>query len=565
MYVDMRSQWCCLAVAICVICRALGLRSTSLLQQKSHQQLRAQPLFAKDKDKASFLKENARLTTFMRQMEETPPGRRATETEELEAMRWMDVSHADNFYERTLPNMKKRVSAAVAANDMEARIEVEKNFFRLMNIGFDRRLASELPDDKKSPRDFRFAPLQEAARQTAIRLELGKSQEEQMREMRQQRLAERSTIMKLVPQGLHKYIDYLASLKITPKKKEVTKNVGFGAFFCFITWVNQGRSSFMYFIVGHLIILSTLLTRNMPRKEVTPGANKNKKLASWSKNSFRTAAAIITLLTATAAIVASAVMSLLPVPFPGKVKAVMTSSLLSTSYFASFFEVFEEKATNGWRWKKAMEGSAAISSTATNAMGGGSALEEKIGQKISKLADLYDNAYDPEIDDYPPLPKYIDEVEDPEQVIKGGSGELDEDEALEHFQAWSAERKSANRKPIEHAPPETPWVGSKKGMYVTNIPAWLSNAYQKNVLASNNWRDKPTKFVKEYTDVEPIEGPVGFRDKRPQWLQIFGPGVWEEKTSVSRRAAREFGSYRKSMWRIDKKVVVQPCDGVEEE
>lgn len=561
----MRSQWYCLAVALCVVGRALGLQGVghhrSLLQQSRQRQQRVNALFAKDKDKPSYLKENARLTTFLKQMEETPAAQRATETEELEAMRWMDVSHADNFYERTLPNMKKRVSAAVAANDMDARIEVEKNFFRLMNIGFERRLASELPDDKKSPRDFRFAPLQDAARQTAIRLELGKSQEEQMREMRRRRLAERSAVMKLIPQGLHKYIDYLASLKITPKKKEVTKNVGFGAFFCFITWVNQGRSSFMYFVVGHLIILSTLLTRNMPRKEVTPGANKNKKLASWSKNSFRTAAAIITLMTATAAIVASAVMSLLPVPFPGKVKAVMTSSLLSTSYFASFFEVFEEKSMNGWRWKKAMEGSVATSTSAASKTGGSDALEEKAG----KLADLYDNAYDPEIDDYPPLPKYLDEVEDPEQVIKGGSGELDEDEALEHFQAWSAERKSANRKPIEHAPPETPWVGSKKGMYVTNIPSWLSNAYQKNVLASNNWRDKPTKFVKEYTDVEPIEGPVGFRDKRPQWLQIFGPGVWEEKTSVSRRAAREFGSYRKSMWRIDKKVVVQPCDGVEED
>ena len=100
-------------------------------------------------------------------------------------------------------------------------------------------------------------------------------------------------------------------------------------------------------------------------------------------------------------------------------------------------------------------------------------------------------------------------------------------------------------------------------MYVKNIPNWLNSAYQKNVLQANAWRSKPFVFIKDTTEFEPVPGPFGFRDKRPQWLQIFGTGVWEEKITASRRAARAFGSYRKTMWKLDKQVVLRPCDGVE--
>lgn len=40
-------------------------------------------------------------------------------------------------------------------------------------------------------------------------------------------------------------------------------------------------------------------------------------------------------------------------------------------------------------------------------------------------------------------------------------------------------------------------------------------------------------------------------------------GIWEEKITASRKAARAFGSYRKTMWKIDKEVQLQPCDGAD--
>ena len=125
-----------------------------------------------------------------------------------------------------------------------------------MNMGFERRLASEISDE---PRDSRFAALRAAAQFTETSLELGKSKEEQIKDLKRMRLNNRPPYMKIIPAGLHKYVDYLLSMRKEPEKPELTKNVALGAFFSFVIWVNQSaRSSFMYFVVGNLAILSSL-------------------------------------------------------------------------------------------------------------------------------------------------------------------------------------------------------------------------------------------------------------------------------------------------------------------
>ena len=509
---------------------------------------------------SSVFKEDAEVGRFLSKLDVTSLGlRTAAESAELAALREADVCPADTFYEATLPRTNKRIAAAASIKSMDERIAIDVNFFNMMNLGFARRLATEtnLGSNVGSPSGVRrFEPLQNAAQYTSRRLELGKSKDEQLRDLKKQRLAQRSGVMKMIPQGLHKYIDYLNSLKVTPKKSEITKNMLFGAFFAFVTWVQQGRQSFMFMVVGHLIILSSLLSRNMPRQQVTPGMDRNKRVASWSRNAFKTAAAITILFSMAAASIAGVLVAVIPMTQLIRLKLVMMSCLISTSYFASYFEVYEEKSKNGWRWKKAIEGNTLSAEDQAK-------LSEQVFGESRDLNDKYKNSYDPEIDDYPPLPKYLDELENSEPLTQGGSGELDEDDAKKHFDAWSIVRKEARRPPVEDAPPETPWIGGKAGMYVKNVPSWLNSAYQKNVLGANAWRDKPLKFIKDTTEFEPVPGPFGFRDKRPQWIQLFGTGVWEEKTTASRRAARAFGSYRKSMWKIDREVLIKPCDGVE--
>jgi len=187
------------------------------------------------------------------------------------------------------------------------------------------------------------------------------------------------------------------------------------------------------------------------------------------------------------------------------------------------------------------------------------------------MTEMYDYDYDPQIDDYPPLPRFLDEVDGSgglEAIMAGGAGELDEAESAVHYGAWMDARRDARKAPILDAESDDKWVGGKAGLFVDpeKVPGWLTKAYRKNVTLSNRWRDKPAKYLKDTKEFDPIQGPMGHRDKRPEWLnEHFGGGIWEEKLSVSRKAARAFGSYRKTMWKVDKEVVLQPCDGADKD
>lgn len=137
---------------------------------------------------------------------------------------------------------------------------------------------------------------------------------------------------------------------------------------------------------------------------------------------------------------------------------------------------------------------------------------------------------------------------------------MDEGEWKDHYSAWKLERRDSRRAPITEVAPETPWVGGKVGAFVSKTPSWLGNAYKKSVESMNKWRGKKPKHKRDTSEFEPIEGTFAFRDKRPDWLDCFGSGVWEESGAASRSAARAFGTYRKTMWKIDPKIVLQKCD-----
>ena len=95
--------------------------------------------------------------------------------------------------------------------------------------------------------------------------------------MKVARLQQRSGVMKIVPQFMHRYIDYVRSLYKQPEKSELLKIVGIGAFFSFIVWVNASpRSAFMYLVIGKLASMSALLGRGMPQVKAPPGGGKQK-------------------------------------------------------------------------------------------------------------------------------------------------------------------------------------------------------------------------------------------------------------------------------------------------
>jgi len=492
------------------------------------------------------------------------------EKEELKALISNGVSRSDNFWESTFPIYQKKSLEAIQNNDEKAKLDADERFFELMNTGFQRRLFVDYEEsaEEQARNAFAFKSpvtlLKDAADMTSRHFELSVSKSDQLRELKAQQLLSRSGLIRLVPQPLHKFIDYLTSLRKDPKSGELTRNVAVSVVFATVTMLNaRARMATLYALVGNVAIMSILLARNMPKSNAPMGMEKN-KVSSWSTSAFRTAVGVTSLFAAMGGLVTGGMSMLIPgLDSILRMRISLALSVLCSGYFTSFYEVFEEKSKNGWRWKRAAEGFLPADVQAR--------LKQQVfGAGDTPITELYDFAYDPQIDDYPPLPRYLDEVngvDSADGLGIGGCGELDEDVAQQHYEDWKAERRDARKAPVLDALPEEKWVGSKAGMFIEreDAPKWLNSAYEKNVLQANKWRGRPTKYVKDTTEFEKIEGPIGFRDKQPEWLDMFGPGIWEEKLMASRAAAREFGTYRKTMWKIDDQVKLRPCDGADKE
>jgi hypothetical protein len=395
--------------------------------------------------------------------------------------------------------------------------------------------------------------LKASALRTAAAFDVGRSKQQQLQAMQDTRNSRRPGLYKFVPEVLHKYLDYLATLKKYPSLRERNRAYFLGIFFSFVVCLNaSARSSTMYYVIGNLALMSALLSRGQPSMEQKPGQPRRQP-ASWSKQSFKSALAIQLLASVPASLAVLLVTALVPALRNSatlasmRLKAAMTAGLASAAILTPQYEVFETKAKAGSRWRKAMADIQAVH-------------EQELSDQIDqhRKEETYDFVYDPHVDDYPPAPKYIGETE---STMPGGAQELDEDEQQQDFVQWKEERKNSRKAPVEHVEPEEPWVGSKRGMYIDKVPEWLGDAYERNVLNANQWRGKPSVFIKDFSEFSvEVAGPVGFRDKKPEWMGAFGTGVWEEKTQQSRKAARAFGTYRKTMHKLDPEVVLQKCD-----
>jgi hypothetical protein len=86
------------------------------------------------------------------------------------------------------------------------RIKIDENFIKLNNLGFYRRVYTESEDEDGLNPDMSLLTM--AARRTENSLELTKTKEQQLNDLKKKKLLNRSGLIKLVPQGLHKYIDY---------------------------------------------------------------------------------------------------------------------------------------------------------------------------------------------------------------------------------------------------------------------------------------------------------------------------------------------------------------------
>ena len=372
-----------------------------------------------------------------------------------------------------------------------------------------------------------------------------KSKAAQLQELKEKKVKESSGWIRYLPKNLQKFGYYFKSLKLSRKPDDFKKTMGITLLFTMITSANSARSGLIYFFLGQMIILSSLLCRNMPqRKEV----GRNAPVANWSKNAFQTAAALTLLLAGSSFASTFAIVSIFgwKLPVPVRAKMGMIVSMLFTGYNSCFFEVFEEKNKNGWRWAKALD----------NALP--KDLRIRLNEEVygkTRLYDMYDYEYDPQVDDYPRGPRFFGENIPLKAIV------ITEEAAQTQYEKWFEDRKNARRPPIEKATDKM--LGAKEGFMLENVPKTVQQLVQLGLKQKSKWYKLPAKVKPLTIEFSPLPGPKWFRDKRPDWMTVvFGKqkGIWELRNTRSKAAASGFGSYRRTMYKQDPSIVLQPYD-----
>lgn len=378
---------------------------------------------------------------------------------------------------------------------------------------------------------------------TVDQFELTRSKVDQLKELKQKKIMGHNGLSKYLPEKMKIFIDYIASLRSPCTRNELITNISVAAIFSFISFVNDRvRMALMYGVIGNVAMLSILLTRNMPKQRaLSPGVD-NKKLVSWSMQSFFTALSIVTLSTVFSSLACFLLLSIVPsLEYVLKTKIAISLSVICSAIVASNFEVYEDKNRSGWRWKKAKDGYLPDDVQAQ--------LKSEI-DKGEKIEGIYPFSYDPDVEEA----EYNSTNALPAKV------EMEESELklLTEYEKWYANRLNSRIPLSRKEGSKEKYFGVKVGLFGGSAPSWLSKAFRKHSTYKTNGKANKDVIPKE---LEKIIGPLGFRDKSPQWLDGFGNPIWEEKLTVSRKAAREFGTYRKTMWKVDENVILKPYDG----
>jgi len=128
---------------------------------------------------------------------------------------------------------------------MQLKLDSDKTFYELMDIGYQRRLwavqqiqypelasvdapkttntisssSSSSSSSSIGADSFEIRTMmQNAARKISNQFELSSTKEEQLKELKRLKLLQRKGLIRLLPQALHKYVDYLNSLRKGPSK-----------------------------------------------------------------------------------------------------------------------------------------------------------------------------------------------------------------------------------------------------------------------------------------------------------------------------------------------------------
>lgn len=391
----------------------------------------------------------------------------------------------------------------------------------------DSDLVSSLSDDGNKGRgqSKNGCILKEVAVETASRFEVGRSKAEQLQELIRLRRA-RSGWLALLPTPLAKVAEYALTLRAAPRRRELVRNVLVSLFFSAISILNaQLRLAIILSSLGLLANLSILLTRNMPQKKIIPG--QRSKMGAWSNESFRTALGLTGFFAVISFAVFRSALALLP-PLVGyvKLRVSLAGSIVFSGIATSYFEVFEEHAQGGWRWRRAMEGYLPDRLEAR--------LKARANGQVAGTDEVYDYRYDPMVHEFPArqrMPRLqepgADIDDDENKLAYDDMGDLGNKskppnprtfEVQQHYDNWRRERKDSRKPTLTTLrSSDRHWVGVRGGMLEASLPGWVKNA-DRRAMQTRQWRNLTPNSQKDTTEFKPIEGPFSFRDKTPEWI-----------------------------------------------
>jgi hypothetical protein len=532
----------------------------------------------------------------------------------------LDTYRSHNFWSGPFQRLEKlKIQSIINRNPAITKVAL-KGFWELMSHGFQRRFHHEQNDFQQyigqltqgalgkvneNPVNGGFDGFfQQVGRQISNQYALTQSQAEQWQAIQQARYLARSPFVRMLPSFIHPYIDYFQSLYKAPNRFEMIRGILLGLFLSVVTVLNTGRRAFTFTCIGNLIPLSILLSRGMPTKKPMPGMplQNDRRSIFWSMESFYTATALTAMFSIPVVLLTRGIIALffsqqIPVQYHWMIP--IAAGILSTNIGTSYYEVYESSTQGGSRWRKAVSQysspeslvTATATATATTATSDASSGEPSTTPSITpavstlsnglnignanQLYSIYADEYYPDRDDIRGL---VSSSKPWDKLVPAYIPDMDEIE----YEKWRDDRTDARLPPMEDFDEASIDLGVKKTIRSNqdssentnnnalrdfsvddDTPRWIGQHVEKSTLAANAWREIKTTFERDYSEFSPIFGPAGFRDKTPEWVKLFGK-VWAEKTASRRAMARDYGSYRKTMWRTDPDVVIQPYDGVKD-
>lgn len=443
------------------------------------------------------------------------------------------------------------------------------NFWSLMQTGFERRLYSEQDrfdsrlNEVKSDIDG-TALLDNEARTLSMQLSTPESQDEMVQQLKLKKERKSQGLFALAPSVIKPYINYLFANYKKPKTSELQGNLLYGLFFALLIIFDSSGRTMIFTAAGYCALATRILFRNMQSAKPNPDIPAGRSVLDsiqFSTQSLIAATLITTFFGVSGSMFARLIISLIPGLNRSQLKGMLISAagMIPAAVGVSYFEVFEDAANTGSRWKKAQDMSAKVDFDSELAM--------DLSVKDAEKTEPYDFEYDPDIDDYPgAAQRYqhdIDIMYNPEKAVEINRELFNPDDA-KHFAEWEIALKDMQVPPLMPDDVDDDFVGAEDTFLTAKGPKWVRKIYMEESRRGSKWKNIEQVF-KSNMEKDPITGPPGFRDATPKWIKDIADKSVRSDGKNSPERKHEFGTYRRSMWKIDKDVKPLKADGVQDD